>query len=239
MIGLFCALWTWIGAISAQEELPNRPTQLLIIGDSLTEGYGVEKSQAFPTILETLFAQEQLNVKVINGGIGGSTSASGLSRLKWFKKLAAPYLLLALGANDGLRGLPLEKTQENLQQIIEEAKNQKMIVVLAGMQMPPNYGRQFQKQYQNIFRELCQRNHLVCIDFLLADVAGKKELNQPDGIHPNEAGHQIIAKNIYPSLKKTLFPNFHATGEIATHKNEKGSTMSGPSDKTAAHPGGP
>ena len=182
-------------------------TQLLILGDSLTEGYGVEKFQAFPTLLEGLFTKDGLTVKVINGGVSGSTTASGLSRLKWFNKMRANYLLLALGANDGLRGLPLTKTQEHLEQIIQEAHNQKMTVILAGMQMPPNYGRQFQDQYQNIFRQLCTRYQLACIDFLLEGVAGKKELNLPDGIHPNINGHTVIANNIYPILKKTIFPN--------------------------------
>lgn len=183
--------------------------KILIIGDSLTEGYGVKKSQAFPALLEQLFIQDGLQVQVINGGISGSTTASGISRLKWFNKSPAQYqyLILALGANDGLRGLSLEQTQHNLEQTITSAQQMHIEVVLAGMQMPPNYGQDFQSKYQQIFRQLCQKWQLTCIDFLLQDVAGVPKLNIEDGIHPNAEGHKIIAKNLYPLLKKKLFPS--------------------------------
>ncbi|EQC51376.1 arylesterase [Bacteriovorax sp. DB6_IX] len=178
--------------------------KILIIGDSLTEGYGISKKDAYPTLLEKLLNQKKQKYKVINAGSSGSTSASANSRLRWHLRSKPQTLILALGANDGLRGINPKATKENLQKAITLAKKNKVRVILAGMQMPYNYGEDYRKNYSQAFKELVKENKLTFIPFLLKGVGGKKELNISDGIHPNEKGHKIIAKNLADFLKDKL-----------------------------------
>ncbi|MBT4289764.1 MAG: arylesterase [Deltaproteobacteria bacterium] len=180
-------------------------TKILFLGDSLTAGYGIEKFQAFPTLIDKKLKEKGYkNIKVINGGISGSTSASALSRLKWYLKIKPDIMILALGANDGLRGLSVSELRKNLTACIQLAKENNIIIVLAGMRMPPNYGAAYTKSFFQIFGEVSKEQNVPLIPFLLKDVAGIPDLNIPDGIHPKEAGHKIVAQTVLPYIIKLL-----------------------------------
>ena len=178
---------------------------ILFLGDSLTEGLGVAKENAFPKLVETLIQKElKKNVTVINGGVSGSTSSDGLARLKWYLKKKPYIVFLALGANDGLRGLNLKQSQKNLEEIVEYAQKSKAKVLLAGMRIPPNYGPKYVEDFEKIYQELQAKYNLKTIPFLLDGVAGVQKMNQRDGIHPNEEGHNVIAKKVFMFLKEEL-----------------------------------
>jgi acyl-CoA thioesterase I len=180
-------------------------TKILFLGDSLTAGYGIEKPQAFPALIDEKLKREGYhNIKVINGGISGSTSASAISRLKWYLKIKPDLMILALGANDGLRGLSVDQLKNNLTACIQLAKENNIKVVLAGMMMPPNYGEEYTKSFFEVYGKVAEAQHVQLIPFLLKDVAGIPNLNIPDGIHPNEAGHKIVAQTILPYILKFL-----------------------------------
>ena len=180
-------------------------TTILILGDSLTEGTGVEKTKAYPYLVEEkLKAQGFLAIKVINGGVSGSTTASALSRLKWYLRDRPDIVLLALGANDGLRGLPTIQIKNNLAETIELSLSKGIRVVLAGMRMPPNYGENYTLQFEKVFHELAKEYDIPFIPFLLEGVAGDPKLNLPDAIHPNERGHQIISQLVYKTIVKMV-----------------------------------
>ena len=193
-----CLCLAFSGLVFAQQK------KIVIIGDSLTEGYGVEKSQAFPAKLEQVLEKNDHNYKVINGGVSGSTTSSGMSRLKWFLKAKPDLIILALGANDGLRGIKVEKSKKNLEEFIRKCKKENIPVVLAGMQIPPNYGKEYTEAFKKMYQELAAKYELSQIPFLIEGVAGVAELNIEDGIHPNEKGHSIIANNVYKHIKELL-----------------------------------
>ncbi len=181
------------------------PTKILILGDSLTEGYGVEKSKAYPSVLQNILkAKNKPNVEVIASGVSGATSASGPARLKWFLRSPPQILVLELGANDLLRGLNPEATKKNLRQTIQMAKNAKIKVLLAGLKVPPNYGKEYVKDFEKVFAELAKSEKVELIPFLLENVGGIASLNLEDGIHPNEKGHEIMAKTVYKYLEPLL-----------------------------------
>jgi acyl-CoA thioesterase-1 len=178
---------------------------ILFLGDSLTEGFGVSKEDAFPKLVENLIQTElHKNIVVINGGVSGSTTSDGLARLKWYLK-KKPYLVfVALGTNDGLRGLDLEQSQKNLEEIIRYAQASNAKVMLAGMLIPPNYGPEYSEQFKKMYQNLKVKYMLKSMPFLLDGVAGIKEFNQKDGIHPNEKGHKYIAKKVFEFIKEDL-----------------------------------
>jgi acyl-CoA thioesterase-1 len=179
--------------------------RLVVLGDSLTEGYGVAQSSAFPALLQELLRKEGFtNWSVINAGVSGATSASAKPRLKWQLKTKPDFIILALGANDGLRGISPQVTAQNLSAAIEELQKNKIPVLLAGLQMPPNYGGPYRKEYADVFPQLAKKYNLPLIPFLLEGVAGVSSLNLADGIHPNEKGHKIIAENVLSVLKKLI-----------------------------------
>jgi acyl-CoA thioesterase-1 len=182
-------------------------TRVLFMGDSITAGLGVEKSQAYPYLVgEALGLKGYKDIKIINAGISGSTSASALSRLQWYARVKPDILVLALGANDGLRGLSTKEMKTSLGTAIQYALDQGIHVILAGMEMPPNYGPEYTRAFHNAFQALAQKyqNKIRFMPFLLKDVGGVAGLNQPDGIHPNPEGHKIIAKNILPYILEDL-----------------------------------
>jgi acyl-CoA thioesterase-1 len=145
-------------------------------------------------------------VIITNAGLSGETSAGGLARIDWVLRQPVAIFVLELGANDGLRGLPLDQTRKNLQAIINKvkAKNPNVSIVLAGMMVPPNMGKNYSNEFKNIYPDLAKKNNATLIPFLLAGVGGDEKLNQADGIHPNAAGHQIVAKNVSNVLKKLI-----------------------------------
>lgn len=185
-----------------QKNTPKNTFRILILGDSLTEGYGVSNEQAYPSLLqkklnEEFSAEKNSTYEVINAGISGSTSSGGLSRISWLLKSKPDFLVVALGGNDGLRGVPIEETKNNLQKIIQSANGKSIPTLLAGMKIPPNYGIEYTSKFSKLFKELSQEHNVPLVPFLLEGVGGDPEMNLPDRIHPNPAGHQKIAQNVY------------------------------------------
>jgi len=181
------------------------PFRILILGDSLTEGYGVSAQQAFPSLLEKKLNDEfssdkNSSYEIINAGISGSTSSGGVSRIEWLLKSKPDFLILALGGNDGLRGVPVEETKNNLEKIILAAKSKDIPTLLAGMKMPPNYGIEYTREFSKLFEDLANQENVPLIPFLLEGVGGNPAMNLPDRIHPNSAGHQKIAETVYQIL---------------------------------------
>ena len=179
--------------------------RILILGDSLTEGYGVSAQQAFPSLLEKKLNDEfssdkNSSYEIINAGISGSTSSGGVSRIEWLLKSKPDFLILALGGNDGLRGVPVEETKNNLEKIILAAKSKDIPTLLAGMKMPPNYGIEYTREFSKQFEDLANQENVPLIPFLLEGVGSNPSMNLPDRIHPNPAGHQKIAQTVYQNL---------------------------------------
>lgn len=181
--------------------------RIVFFGDSLTAGYGLEDVEdAFPGLIQKSLDSLELDYKVVNSGVSGETTAGGRSRIDWILSQEPSIFVLELGANDGLRGVPLKETRENLQFIIDAVKNKypQTKIVLAGMQLPPNMGQDYTTEFRKIFPDLAQKNNLSLIPFLLENVGGIPELNQSDGIHPTVEGHKILAKNVWPILEPLL-----------------------------------
>ncbi len=192
-------------ADEAQSKAKSKSVQILVLGDSLTEGFGVEKDSAFPAVLQKRLRESgYAGVQVTNAGIGGSTSASGVSRLKWHLKNKPQIMIVALGANDGLRGLKIPESKSNISKVIDDAQSHSIQVVLAGMRLPPNYGKQYVTDFEKMYRDLAKKEGIPLIPFLLEGVAGHPEMNIEDGIHPNEKGHLKIAENVEKYLKPLL-----------------------------------
>ncbi len=182
------------------------PKVILFYGDSLTAGYGLSQEEAFPALIDKKLNQKEKRVKIINAGLSGETSAGGLNRLDWVLKQPVDIFVLELGANDGLRGLPLDQTTKNLQTIIDKvsAKYPDVKIVVAGMLVPPNMGSDYTSSFSKIFPELAKKNKATLIPFLLQDVAGNEKLNLADGIHPNVEGHKIVADNVLKIIEPLL-----------------------------------
>jgi acyl-CoA thioesterase-1 len=179
---------------------------ILIFGDSLTAGLGVEPEEAFPAIIGNKVDSLKLPYQVINAGLSGETSAAGKARIDWLLKEKVDVFVLELGANDGLRGIPVSETRKNLQSIIDQvkAKYPDAKLVMTGMEVPPNMGSKYASEFRVIFPELAEKNNMLLVPFLLDQVGGVPELNQQDGIHPTPEGHKILAENVWMVLKKTL-----------------------------------
>ncbi|WP_091405374.1 arylesterase [Aquimarina amphilecti] len=180
---------------------------ILCFGDSLTAGYGLDDiNDAYPAVLQNRLDSLGLAYTVINSGLSGETTAGGKSRISWVLNQKVDVFILELGANDGLRGVPLTETRNNLQSIIDAVrkKNSETTIILAGMQLPPNMGPEYITEFRNIFPDLAQKNKLALIPFLLKDVGGIPELNQADGIHPTIEGQKILADNVWEVLKTVV-----------------------------------
>lgn len=182
---------------------------ILCFGDSLTAGYGLEDSNdAFPSLLQAKVDSLGLNYVVINAGLSGETSAGGKNRIEWVLNRNVDVFLLELGANDGLRGVPLTETRANLQVIIDKVqdKNPTTTIILAGMELPPNMGKVYTSEFRSVFSDVARENNLKFIPFILENVGGITELNQPDGIHPTVEGHKIIANTVWNVLENMVNP---------------------------------
>lgn len=179
--------------------------QIVFLGDSLTEGYGVAQAAAFPQLIQKKINDDKLDLKVISSGSSGSTSASTLSRLKWVSKSKPDYVLILMGSNDGLRGLKIEETEKNLSEALQWANDNQIKVILGQLFVPPNYGKEYFKKFSDLYPRLAKKYKVKLAPFLLDKVAGVSSLNQADGIHPNEKGHAIVADTIYNYLKKEVF----------------------------------
>lgn len=179
---------------------------ILFFGNSLTAGYGLDISEAFPALIQEKIDSLGLPYKVINAGLSGETTASGSSRVEWVLRDPVEVFVLELGGNDGLRGISTEETRKNLIEIIEKVRstNEEVKIVLAGMQIPPNMGEEYTSRFRVIYPELAEELNTTLIPFLLKDVGGIPDLNLPDGIHPTAEGHKIVAGNVWEVLEPLL-----------------------------------
>jgi acyl-CoA thioesterase I len=181
---------------------------ILILGDSLAAGSGVDLDEAFPALLQKKIHDAGLKYEIVNAGVSGDTTAGGLRRIDWLLRRKVDILVLELGGNDGLRGISPATTRTNLQLIIDrtKAKCPDARIVIAGMQMPPNMGDEYNNAFREVFPDLAKSNKAALIPFLLEGVGGKAEMNLPDQIHPNPEGHRIVAENAWQVLKPLLSP---------------------------------
>jgi acyl-CoA thioesterase-1 len=179
---------------------------LVFLGDSLSAGFGVKGTEAFPVLIGEKIRAADLPYQVENAGLSGDTTTGGLRRIDWLLQRPIDVLVIELGANDGLRGLPVTAIKSNLQTIIDKtkSKNPNVKVVIAGMQMPPNLGGDYANSFQRAFGEVAEANNATLIPFLLEGVGGMRELNQPDSIHPTAAGHRVIADLVWRTLEPIL-----------------------------------
>ena len=179
---------------------------IVFFGNSLTAGYGLSTSEAFPAIIQRRIDSLNLPYNVVNAGVSGETSSGGNTRIDWILQQPMDIFVLELGANDGLRGVQLSETRKNLQSIIDKvkAKYPNAKLVFAGMEIPPNMGQAYTTEFRNIYTELAEKNVMTLIPFLLEGVGGEPELNQGDGIHPTVEGHLIVAENVWRELEKLL-----------------------------------
>jgi acyl-CoA thioesterase-1 len=193
---------------NAAEPPPSRTEderpKIAVLGDSLTAGLGLVDTQSYPSLLQQKIDAEGFAYEVVNAGVSGDTSAGGLRRLDWVLKEDVRVLIVALGANDGLRGLSVAEMKQNLGHIIETARDKHVLVILAGMEAPPNYGAEYAAAFRSAYRELARQYRVPLIPFLLDKVAGEAALNQADGIHPNPAGAKIVADTVWSVLKPML-----------------------------------
>jgi len=189
-------------ATPAQQD---RRPRIIFLGDSLTAGLGLDVEQSFPALIEARLEKAGYSYKVVNAGVSGDTSAGGLRRLEWALGEGDPkVLVVALGGNDGLRGLSPPQLEENLASIIEAGQRRGLTVILAGMEAPPNFGPEYTAAFRQTYRDLARKYKVPLIPFLLQDVAGDASLNQPDGIHPNERGAQRVADTVWQALEPVL-----------------------------------
>ena len=179
---------------------------ILFFGDSITAGYGIDEEDAFPAVIQRKIDEKGLNYKVVNAGLSGETSAGGLRRVDWILQQHIDLFVLELGGNDGLRGINPESTKENLAGIMDKVKEKypDAIIVLTGMEAPPNMGSDYTERFRQIYAELGEEYDVVFMPFILDEVAGEPDLNLADGIHPTEEGHKIVAENLWNYLLPVL-----------------------------------
>jgi acyl-CoA thioesterase I len=189
---------------SAKSPKSSNEKTILFIGDSLTAGYGVKKEEAFPALVGQLLKAKGHNVKIVNGGISGSVSAEADRRLNWFLKAKPDILFLALGANDGLKGTPPSVIKKNLAQAIDLAQKNDVKILLVGVRIFTNFGQEYTREFERIYHDLAKEKGVPLMPFLLEGVALNKELNLPDGKHPNAEGHKVLAGNVARELEKLL-----------------------------------
>ncbi|MCI0350501.1 MAG: arylesterase [Acidobacteriales bacterium] len=198
LLGAFAPGW-------ASDATTAESKSIVVLGDSLTAGYGLDPTQAFPAVVQKKIDESGLKFNVVNAGVSGDTSAGGLRRLDWLLKRKVDVLVIALGGNDGLRGLSPRAMRQNLQTIVDRTREKypEAQIVIAGMRMPANLG-DYAAEFGRVFPELARENKLALVPFLLEGVGGKPELNLPDQIHPTAEGQKIIAENVWAILKPLL-----------------------------------
>jgi len=189
-------------ATSEPEE--SERTLVVFLGDSLTAGYGLDAEQAFPHLVEETLQNEGIEIKAVNAGVSGDTTAGGLSRLDWLLRQEPDGLVVGLGGNDGLRGLDLEASEENLRAIVEGGQAAGADVLLLGMLIPPNYGPDYTEEFAAMYPQIAEDTGAALLPFLLEGVAGDPELNLPDGIHPNVQGQKLVAETVAEHLRGLL-----------------------------------
>jgi len=203
-VGLLRALLVTVLLASLVSAAPGGAHVIVALGDSLTAGLGVGADEAYPALLEARLRREGFDYRVVNAGVSGDTSAGGLRRLDWALKLKPEVLIVALGANDGLRGQPPDALRANLTQIVERARGAGARVLLAGMRVPPNYGDDYARAFAAVYPSVARATGVPLAPFLLDGVAGDPRLNQADGIHPTAEGQRVIAEHLWPHLRPLL-----------------------------------
>ena len=188
----------------ARQERLASPARIVFLGDSLTAGLGLPREQAVPSLIQERLHAEGYGYDVVNAGVSGDTSAGGLSRLNWSLEGDVKILVVELGANDGLRGLPVSQLQRNLGEIVTRAKARGITVILTGMEAPPNYGPAYTSEFRQVFRDVADEHDVALVPFYLEGVAGIPSLNNSDGIHPNAAGARIVAETLWRALEPVL-----------------------------------
>lgn len=198
-------IWLVFCGAAVAEEADSTRT-VLFYGDSLTAGYGIDREQAFPALIQARIDSLGWDYEVFNAGLSGETSAGGLRRIDWILRQKVDVFVLELGANDGLRGIDLKDTRSNLQGIVDrvKAKYPDVVLVVVGMQMPPNLGPEYTAEFKGLYSSLAEQNGAALIPFLLAGVGDRPELNLPDGNHPTVAGHKVVAENVWAVLGPLL-----------------------------------
>lgn len=205
---IWLSLLSLLACVQYARAAPDAKRTIVFLGDSITAGFGVELAEAYPSLIESNLLAARLPYQVVNAGVSGDTTSDGLRRMDWLLRRPIDILIVALGGNDGLRGIAPDVSRKNLQGIIDKARKRypEVQVVVAGMQMPPNMGEEYTRGFREIFSEIASGNRAALIPFLLADVGGIPELNQPDHIHPTPEGHKKVAANVWkvllPLLKK-------------------------------------
>ncbi|MCH8474086.1 MAG: arylesterase [Opitutales bacterium] len=202
--------------VGANAAIASPDHRIIFFGDSLTAGFGLDESQAYPALVAESLREKGWTGEVVNAGLSGEATGGGLARVDWILRGEVDIFVLALGANDALRGHPVGGTKENLKGIIEKVKKARpeAEVVLVGLKAPPNLGRNFREAFDPIFPSVAEEMEVTFVPFLLEGVAGERELNLPDGIHPNAEGQKILAENVYPTIHCLVF------GEESTSPEE-------------------
>ena len=210
VVGCALASAVSVGAVApagewaqAKASAAKRP-RIVFLGDSLTAGYGLARPQSVPSLIQARLDSGGYRYEVVNAGVSGDTSAGGLSRLDWSLSGDVQILVVELGANDGLRGLPVAAMKSNLDQIIRRARQRGITVLLTGMEAPPNYGAVYTREFRQVFHDLAQAHKIAFIPFFLDGVAGIPSLNIADGIHPNPAGARIVEATVWRALQPLL-----------------------------------
>jgi acyl-CoA thioesterase I len=178
--------------------------RIVFLGDSLTAGLGLNPEDSIPSLIQARLDAGGYHYEVINAGVSGDTSAGGLRRLDWSLDGDVELLIVELGGNDGLRGLPVDEMKRNLDQIVTEAKRRGIKVVLTGMEAPPNYGPLYTSEFRNVFRDIAEEHRVTFMPFFLEGVAGNAALNQGDGIHPNPEGARVVERTIWNTIEPLL-----------------------------------
>jgi acyl-CoA thioesterase I len=191
-------------ALLVATPVPAAERVVVALGDSLTAGQGVARDEAYPALLEARLRDEGYAYRVVNAGVSGDTSAGGLRRVEWVLRTKPDVVIVALGANDGLRGLPVDALRDNLQAIVTRLRAAGARVLLAGMRVPPNYGDDYARAFAAVFPAVARRTGVPLAPFLLDGVAGEARLNQPDGIHPTPDGQRMMAERLWPHLRPLL-----------------------------------
>ena len=189
---------------TAAASRPSGVPRVVFLGDSITAGLGLSAEEAFPALIEQMLRDEGIEADVVNAGVSGDTTAGGLRRLDWLLRQSPAVIVVGLGGNDGLRGLDVPASRENLASIIRKSREAGAKVLLLGMMMPPNYGPDYTREFREAYPQIARELDVPLVPFLLEGVGGERDLNQPDGIHPNAEGHRVIARNILPHLRDVL-----------------------------------
>jgi acyl-CoA thioesterase-1 len=201
---MLCCLAGWANPVRGEGSAAEGRPLIIFLGDSLTAGFGLSEEQAFPARVSAQLEERGVPTRIVNAGISGDTTAGGVSRLDWLLAQRPEVVVVALGANDGLRGLSLAETESNLDAILRRCLKVGVRVLLVGMKIPPSYGVDYARGFEAIFGRLANRHEVSLMPFLLEGVAAVPDLNLPDGIHPNPEGHRRVATNVTPYLAAIL-----------------------------------